>query len=189
MLKKVLCEGAFFSEGYRAAFEEMRRETGGDPEKARAWVTAGPGGWVTPPSPRCRPPEGFTGWMAASLSDAGYFSALDGCKRIAVASHTYDLGEYLGDLDGAGRGPLRLLWHGGDHGVQAEVPRDLPDDGQPPHAADQGEGSRETGRRLPELPAPVQPGASGQGGSPGGDPHGSLRRSPRLTAGRRHSLP
>jgi glycerol-3-phosphate dehydrogenase subunit C len=108
MLKKVLCEGAFFSEGYRAAFEEMRRETGGDPEKARAWVATGPGGWVTPPSPRCRPPEGFTGWMAASLSDAGYFSALDGCKRIAVASHTYDLGEYLCDLDRSGKLDRRL---------------------------------------------------------------------------------
>ncbi len=105
MLKKVLCEGAFYSEEYRAAFRKMAEEARGDSHKVSDWMGrdgAGSSGAATPPSPRCGPPQGFTQFLAAHLRDEGYFRSLNGPKRIAVASHTYDLGEYLSDLDRSG---------------------------------------------------------------------------------------
>jgi glycerol-3-phosphate dehydrogenase subunit C len=37
------------------------------------------------------------------LKDEGYFASMDGLKRIKVADHTYDLGEYLRELDRKGK--------------------------------------------------------------------------------------
>ena len=105
MLKKVLCEGAFYSEEYRASFKKMMEEARGDTGKAAEWMVrdgAGSNGGATPPSPRCGPPQGFTQYFSAHLQDEGYFRSLNGLKRIAIASHTYDLGEYLSDMDQAG---------------------------------------------------------------------------------------
>ncbi len=114
MLKKVLCNGAFFSEEYQSAFRKVVGEAGGDPCQARERMASecpGSGGRATPPSPRCKPPEGFAHVLSAALRDDGYFRSLSGPRRIAVASHTYDLGEYLLDLDQRGElnrdlGPL-----------------------------------------------------------------------------------
>ena len=103
MLKKVLCDGAFFSDEFQAALMKVLGEAGGDPGKAREGVVRecfGTVGKATPPSPRCKMPEGFTHTL--SLHDDGYFRSLSGLKRIAVASRTYDLGEYLANLDQRG---------------------------------------------------------------------------------------
>jgi glycerol-3-phosphate dehydrogenase subunit C len=103
MLKKVLCDGAFFSDEYQAAFRKVLGEAGGEPGKARECMARecfGAVGNATPPSARCKPPEGFTHGL--SLHDDGYFRSLSGLRRIAVASRTYDLGEYLVNLDQRG---------------------------------------------------------------------------------------
>ncbi len=105
MLKKVLCDGAFFSDEYQSAFKKVLSEAGGDPSKARkdlARACFGSVGKATPPSPRCKPPEGFAHVLSAALRDDGYFRSVSGLRRIAVASHVYDLGEYLLDLDRRG---------------------------------------------------------------------------------------
>jgi glycerol-3-phosphate dehydrogenase subunit C len=46
------------------------------------------------------------------LKDEGYFAAIGGRKRIKIASHSYDVGEYLRELDRNGKfnrdlGPVR----------------------------------------------------------------------------------
>jgi glycerol-3-phosphate dehydrogenase subunit C len=124
LLKQVLCEGAFFSQAFIAAYGRMMREPRRDPEEARARLLldcAGRDSKATAPSPRCNPPNGIGHFLRMS-ADAeaafaaqgrrGFFNELDAQKRIAVASHTYDLGEYLRDLDHAGAfdrtlGPVR----------------------------------------------------------------------------------
>jgi glycerol-3-phosphate dehydrogenase subunit C len=105
MLKKVLCAGAFFSDEYQAAFRRALTDAAGDSKQLDALVMReciGSGEKATPPSPRCRPPDGLAHVLAARLRDDGYFRSLKGQRRIAVASHTYDLGEYLLDLDRQG---------------------------------------------------------------------------------------
>ena len=106
MLKKVLCDGAFFSEEYQAAFRRVLGEAARDPvemAERMARECLGSSGKATPPSPRCKPPEGLAHVLASQLHDDGYFRAFSGLRRIAVASHTYDLGEYLLDLDQRGQ--------------------------------------------------------------------------------------
>ncbi len=131
MVKKVLCNGAFFSEEYRSTFRKVVSEAGADPGKAQesmARAFPGSGGKATPPSPRCKPPEGFGHVLSAALRDDGYFRSLSGTTRIAVASHTYDLGEYLLDLDRQGEfnralGPVpdRLAYYAPCHLKEQDV--------------------------------------------------------------------
>ena len=105
MLKKVLCDGAFFSEEYQASFRRLLAESRADPGRAvdgMAPGCLGLGDGAKAPSPRCKPPEGLAHVLSAALRDEGYFRSMSGPTRIAVASHTYDLGEYLQDLDRRG---------------------------------------------------------------------------------------
>ncbi len=106
MLKKVLVDGAFFSQDYQAAFNELLAEARTVPGKAVDGMARGClrlGSNATAPSPRCKPPEGFAHVLSGALRDDGYFRSLSGLDRIALASHTYDLGEYLLDLHRRGQ--------------------------------------------------------------------------------------
>jgi glycerol-3-phosphate dehydrogenase subunit C len=108
MLKKVLLDGAFFSQEYQGAFRRALSEARAAPGQVpdgMAPACLGIGADATAPSPRCRPPEGLAHVASGALRDEGYFRSLSGLDRIALASHTYDLGEYLQDLDR--RGELR----------------------------------------------------------------------------------
>lgn len=104
MLKKVLIDGAFFSEEYRATFKRLLAEARatGNAVDGMARGCLGLEANATASSPRCKPPEGFGHVLSGALRDEGYFRSLSGLDRIAVASHTYDLGEYLQDLDRRG---------------------------------------------------------------------------------------
>jgi glycerol-3-phosphate dehydrogenase subunit C len=116
MLKGVLSEGAYLSEEYRDILRAMMAETGGNPQKVRERILqqeATPGGRVTPASPRSsKPPLPIQLIVSGMLKDEGYFAAIDGRKRIKIASHSYDVGEYLRELDRNGKfnralGPVR----------------------------------------------------------------------------------
>lgn len=79
MLKHVMSEGAFYAQEYR--------ESAGQNE------TGVPYGSPQPKS------ASFNASVIDSLfRDEGYFASMDALKRIKVASHTFDLGEYLRDL-------------------------------------------------------------------------------------------
>jgi glycerol-3-phosphate dehydrogenase subunit C len=115
LLKKVLCEGAFYSEGFLVAYKRLMSESMSDAVAARARLfgeCVGRDSKATAPSPGCNPPNGLWHLLHGAAKDDGYFNDLDALKRIAVASHTYDLGEYLLDLDRSGGfdralGPVR----------------------------------------------------------------------------------
>ncbi len=51
------------------------------------------------------------------LQDEGYFAAIDGRKRIKIASHSYDLGEYLRELDRRGNFNRALGSGAGSNGL------------------------------------------------------------------------
>ncbi|HXP95686.1 MAG TPA: heterodisulfide reductase-related iron-sulfur binding cluster [Telmatospirillum sp.] len=125
MLKSVLRLGAPFSKEYRARVTEMVAEAGGDltavgerlerEEMAFSGRANAESAWGRQP------------WFLAYIGggrirdmvcDDGYFAALDGRDRIRVASHTFELGEYLRLLRDAGTlnrdfGPLpaRLAYY------------------------------------------------------------------------------
>ncbi len=88
MLKTVLKEGAYYSDAWQAA-------AGADTD----WMKI-------PVNPDGRGIEGREFRLLKRsiyrniLKDDGYFSAIDPLRRVAVAEHTYDLGEYLGLLHG-----------------------------------------------------------------------------------------
>lgn len=88
MLKHVLSEGAFYTEAYREA-AGSHDEGSGEPDAPRE-------------TGRLRPGSFSTSVMDNLFSDEGYFTSLNALKRIKVASHTFDLGEYLRDLLNAG---------------------------------------------------------------------------------------
>jgi glycerol-3-phosphate dehydrogenase subunit C len=88
MLKHVMSEGAFYAEAYR--------ELAGSDEN----------GSDEPDTPRergqTRPASFSSSIMDKLFKDEGYFTSMNALKRIKVASHTFDLGEYLRDLQRTG---------------------------------------------------------------------------------------
>lgn len=86
-LKNLFSEGAYLSEEYRAALRS--EQEAGTPRK-RSPASTG--------SERNKPPMPMALILSGMLKDESYFAALDGVKRINVAAHTYDLGEYLQGL-------------------------------------------------------------------------------------------
>ncbi len=107
MLKGVLNEGAYFSEAYRNKLIQMLAEAGGDLQKVWAHILeeeATPEGLATAASPRRgKLPLPIKMIVDGLLKDEGYFAAIDGRKRIKIASHTYDAGEYLRGLHRQGK--------------------------------------------------------------------------------------
>ncbi len=107
MLKGVLSEGAYYSKEYRQYLTELMAEAGGDQSKVRERIfqeESAPGGRATPASPRrAKPLLALRMITDGMLQDEGYFAAIDGRKRIKIASHSYDLGEYLRELDRRGK--------------------------------------------------------------------------------------
>ncbi len=86
MLKNILKEGAYYSDAYQAS-------VGADAEYMKIPVDSG----------RREIADREFKLLKRStykniLKDDGYFSSLDPLRRVAVAEHTYDLGEYLGRL-------------------------------------------------------------------------------------------
>lgn len=95
-LKDLMKQGAYYSAEYRAA-------TGASETDWNNLLST--------------PLEQRTGrWMAQyghqyivrPLKDEGYFSGLSGVKRVSVAENTYDLGEYLRNLNRAGELDVRF---------------------------------------------------------------------------------
>jgi len=87
LLKDVLRDGAYHSSAFQESIEDAK------PGYMKVPAPFGVGGSTD---------ERFV-WLKTSvygnlLKDDGYFSDLDPLKRIRVAEHTYDLGEYLGML-------------------------------------------------------------------------------------------
>lgn len=109
-LKTVLGRGAAFSPQRRERVLAMLEEEGGDVERVRARLEGealAPTGRANAASEAFRKP-----WVLNQLQvkpahgyDDGYFAALDPDLRILIASHTWELGEYLRDLEA--RGELR----------------------------------------------------------------------------------
>ncbi|TBW38431.1 FeS-binding protein [Siculibacillus lacustris] len=110
--KSVLAHNARFSAERRAAVTEMLAEEGGDVARVKARLEAealAPTGRVSSAA------AGFHAtWILNQIAmrpyageglDDGYFADLDAKRRIAVASHTWELGEFLRDL--ARTGELR----------------------------------------------------------------------------------
>jgi glycerol-3-phosphate dehydrogenase subunit C len=107
MLKGVLSDGAYFSKEYRALLTTMVVEADGDLWKVKQRIVEqefAPEGRATPASPRrSKPPLPVHMIVKGLLQDDGYFAELDGLKRIKIASHTYDAGEYLRLVNRDGR--------------------------------------------------------------------------------------
>ena len=100
MLKSILQEGARYSSRYNSSGELSRTGNGTSPARV----------YGNPINPE-------NGLLKSLLNDNGYFSSLDPNIRIHVATHTYDLGEYLRLLEdeGAitlpmGRIPARVVY-------------------------------------------------------------------------------
>jgi glycerol-3-phosphate dehydrogenase subunit C len=116
MLKGVLSEGAYLSGEYRDILKKMLAEAGGDPQIVWERILqeeATPEGRATPASPRrSKPPLPIPLIVSGMLQDEGYFAEMSARKRIKIASHSYDVGEYLRELDRSGKfnrdlGPVR----------------------------------------------------------------------------------
>jgi glycerol-3-phosphate dehydrogenase subunit C len=86
MLKKALKDGAYYSEAYQAS-------VGGDGVYLKLPEEGGKPGYFKRVS---------RSMFKSDPRDEGYFSALDPLKRIRVADHTLDLGEYLAGMMDAG---------------------------------------------------------------------------------------
>jgi glycerol-3-phosphate dehydrogenase subunit C len=86
VFKTVLREGAYFSQEYQKSAGGTEKEIK-IPGKKRS---GGPG------SKKLNSLQGII--YKGLLKDNGYFSSINPLKRIFVAEHTYDLGEYLADL-------------------------------------------------------------------------------------------
>ena len=100
-------KSALLLEGYRQYLTELLAEAGGDQRKVWDRIAqdeAAPGGRATPAVPRrAKPLLALRMITDGMLRDEGYFAAIDGLKRIKIASHSYDLGEYLRELDRRGQ--------------------------------------------------------------------------------------
>lgn len=100
MLKYVLSEGAFYAREYRDSdvlHDKRSNETPAPDEKDES-----------------RKDLFSTSVMDKLFSDEGYFASMNALKRIKVANHTFDLGEYLRDLNHKGEfsndlGPVSAL--------------------------------------------------------------------------------
>jgi glycerol-3-phosphate dehydrogenase subunit C len=88
VLKSVLREGAFYAAAYRASLHGQERETRGNTGPAKA--------------PRAGDELPIKAVFSGLFQDEGYFASIDARKRMMVARHTYDLGEYLRDLQQTG---------------------------------------------------------------------------------------
>jgi glycerol-3-phosphate dehydrogenase subunit C len=103
MLKQVLCEKAYFSDAYQA---RVGANDGSIQVPANIAITGARHDGRTS-ALKAENAKDATGVAGASfcrfdraiygnlLKDDGYFSGIDPLKRIQVAEHTYDLGEYL----------------------------------------------------------------------------------------------
>jgi len=89
MLKDVLSEGALYSNEYR---ESVGPE--GDGSDAQRALSGRVGKGAALPSRLI---------LSRLFKDDGYFASLDARKRMKIATHTYDLGEYLRGLHLAGK--------------------------------------------------------------------------------------
>lgn len=115
MFKSVLRDGAFYAEDYRTLVTNMAAEMEGNFSAAQNQLT--------------RDETAFTGRANASsawgrqpwllkhivrgrfpnqVRDEGYFASIAGLDRIRIASHTYELGEYLRELHQTGELELDL---------------------------------------------------------------------------------
>ena len=109
MLKGILSDGAYFSREYRDYLGAIIVAEAGDQRRVQERLLreeATPQGRATLGSPRGTRPSmsSLTINLIAKgvLEDQGYFAEIDGLKRIKIASHTYDAGEYLRELNRAG---------------------------------------------------------------------------------------
>ena len=114
MLKDVLSEGAHYSDEYR---ESVRAE-GSDSDGRRAF-TGKVGREAALPSRVL---------LSGLFKDDGYFASLDARKRMKIATHTHDLGEYLRDLHLTGKldrnlgsVPFRMVYYPPCHLREQEI--------------------------------------------------------------------
>jgi glycerol-3-phosphate dehydrogenase subunit C len=135
MLKGILSDGAYYSKPYRELLTSMADEAGGDLLQLQERIRreeASPQCRATVASPRTSKPtlSSFPLKLILSglLEDEGYFAEIDGLKRIKIAGHTYDAGEYLRELNRAGKfnrslGPLpeRMAYYAPCHQREQEM--------------------------------------------------------------------
>lgn len=110
MLKDVIKEGAFYSEEYRAMVRSLQTEFGGEVNKIpldRLQNLAN-SAKAPPASGRGKPSFSLQSLGFGHARDQGYFAPFDVRQRIKVASHTYDLGEFLLILHRQGKLNLSL---------------------------------------------------------------------------------
>jgi glycerol-3-phosphate dehydrogenase subunit C len=110
LLKDMFGDEAYYSDQYRAMAKKLQSEYGGDALRipAERLDDHMKTDRTTPPSDRWRPFVPLRMVIHGLLRDQSYFASLDGLKRIKVASHTYDLGEYLIKLHRTGELNLKL---------------------------------------------------------------------------------
>jgi len=117
LLKTLLRDGAEYSDDYRALVGRLIAETGGDLARVSerlAREDAAFTGRVTRQAAHGRQP-----WLLGLVprmvfAGQGYFSRVEGLKRLRVANHTFDLGEYLLMLHRAGEFDAGLGAIGGE---------------------------------------------------------------------------
>ena len=142
MFKTMLAMGVQFSESYRRRIRELAAQQGGDLEPLRRQLhqeACAATGRTNAASDRLR-----EGWLLMQLvhaprldaSDDGYFAELDAARRIDIASHTYDLGEYLRELgregaldlnSGGNAPPGRLAYFAPCHQREQRIGRPWPE--------------------------------------------------------------
>ncbi|HEX8988695.1 MAG TPA: heterodisulfide reductase-related iron-sulfur binding cluster [Rhodocyclaceae bacterium] len=113
-LKAVLPADALHSPEFRARVQELDRQEGGDLVRMGVRLKAEEpalNGRADPAFDRAVQPSTLKFARAGLLRDRGYFDGFDGMRRLRIASRTYDLGEYLRNLDREGKlnrdfGPL-----------------------------------------------------------------------------------
>ncbi|MBI4984501.1 MAG: FeS-binding protein [Rhodocyclales bacterium] len=106
LLKSVLREGAEYSEAYRSLVQRMSAAANGDADQVSARLALDDAA-LTGRS-NARSAHGRQPWMLGLVPwkvfrDHGYFAEIDGLERLRVANHTYDLGEYLRELQREGQ--------------------------------------------------------------------------------------
>jgi glycerol-3-phosphate dehydrogenase subunit C len=104
-LKGVLPADALHSPEYRARVLQLDKEEGGDLLKIGARLKAEEPAFNARPDPafeRAVQPSTIKFARSGLLRDRSYFDSFDGMQRMRIASRTYDLGEYLRNLDRAG---------------------------------------------------------------------------------------
>ncbi|HEX8964476.1 MAG TPA: heterodisulfide reductase-related iron-sulfur binding cluster [Rhodocyclaceae bacterium] len=105
-LKAVQPADALHSPEFRARVQQLDREEGGDLVKMGARLKAEEPAFNGRPDPayeRAVQPSTLKFARAGLLRDRGYFDTFDGIRRLRIASRTYDLGEYLRNLDRLGQ--------------------------------------------------------------------------------------